>query len=73
MLSTSYISEEKGKKKKLEWPGEYEESSEQCLKIKRVLSWTKYLTTRVKKRLCKHWEARSSLHAEVPKCVAHVQ
>lgn len=62
-----------GKKKKLQWPREYEESSEQCLKIGVVLSSTRYLTAKVKKGLRKHWEGSGSLHAEIPECVAHVQ
>lgn len=68
MLSTSYSSEEienssglgnmkirlTGVKKKKKKAG-----------IRLVLNSTRYLTTRVKKRLRKHWE-RSSLHAEDP-------
>lgn len=54
MLSTSYISEET-KKKQLRLPEEYEKLSEWRLEIRVVLGSTRYLTTRVKKRLRKHW------------------
>lgn len=70
MLSTSYKSEEIENSSglgnmKIRLTGIKKKKREKKAGIRVVLNSTRYLTTRVKKRLRKHRE-RSSLHAEDP-------